>query len=93
LIKQYQLRKKAGDAAWLVGKGIFMSEKAPALRSTKAPGTAHNWREVTGKGPQPADMEGYHELSMSADNGGMHIYSGISNRAFYLVAVTFGGHA
>jgi Zn-dependent metalloprotease len=93
LIKQYQLREKAGDADWLVGEGIFLSEKAPALRSMKAPGSAYDWPKVIGKDPQPADMEGYHELPMSADNGGVHIYSGIPNHAFYLVAVAFGGHA
>jgi Zn-dependent metalloprotease len=59
----------------------------------KAPGTAHYWPEVVGKNPQLADMDGYRELPMSKDNGGVHIYSGIPNRAFYPVAITFGGDA
>ena len=59
----------------------------------KAPGSAYDWSEVIGKDPQPADMEGYHELQMSTDNGGVHIYSGTRNHAFYLVEVAFGGNA
>ena len=27
------------------------------------------------------------------DNGGVHIYSGIPNKAFYLVAIAFGGNS
>lgn len=59
----------------------------------KAPGTAYNWPEVVGRDPQPADMDGYQELPMGNDNGGVHIYSGIPNRAFFLVASAFGGNA
>lgn len=93
LIKQYYLHQSAKDANWLIGQGIFLNDKAPALRSMKAPGTAYDWPEVVGNDPQPADMDGYKELPMSKDNGGVHIYSGIPNRAFYLVATAFGGNA
>lgn len=30
---------------------------------------------------------------MVEDNGGVHIYSGIPNKAFYLVSVAFGGYS
>jgi Zn-dependent metalloprotease len=30
---------------------------------------------------------------MTDDNGGVHIYSGIPNKAFYLSAVAFGGYS
>lgn len=30
---------------------------------------------------------------MVDDNGGVHIYSGIPNRAFYLASVAFGGYS
>ena len=30
---------------------------------------------------------------MFEDNGGVHIYSGIPNKAFYLVSVAFGGYS
>jgi Zn-dependent metalloprotease len=44
-----------------------------------------------GKDPQPADMR--HYLHTSQDNGGVHLNSGIPNRAFYLAASAIGGHA
>ena len=44
-----------------------------------------------GKDPQPDDMKGYQV--MVEDNGGVHIYSGIPNRAFYLASVALGGYS
>jgi Zn-dependent metalloprotease len=44
-----------------------------------------------GKDPQPADMR--HYIHTSEDNGGVHLNSGISNHAFYLVATAIGGNA
>ena len=61
-----------------------------ALRSMKAPGTAYDDPRL-GKDPQPADMSGY--VDTTDDNGGVHINSGIPNRAFYLAAAAIGGHA
>src|SRR4051812_49693078 len=54
------------------------------------PGTAYD-DPVLGKDPQPADMTGY--VTTAQDNGGVHINSGIPNRAFYLAATALGGHA
>ena len=96
LVKQYYHAKgpqKAEDADWLIGCGIFLNDGAPALRSMEAPGTAYDWPEFIGKDPQPADMDGFQDLPMDNDNGGVHIFSGIPNRAFYLAAIGFGGHA
>ncbi len=56
----------------------------------KAPGTAYD-DDVLGKDPQPDSMDTY--VRTSADNGGVHINSGIPNRAFYLVASELGGNA
>jgi Zn-dependent metalloprotease len=56
----------------------------------KAPGTAYDDPRL-GKDPQPADMSGY--VDTEDDNGGVHINSGIPNRAFYLVATELGGNA
>ena len=56
----------------------------------KAPGTAYD-DDVLGKDPQPDSMDGY--VRTSADNGGVHINSGIPNRAFCLVATALGGNA
>ena len=49
----------------------------------KAPGTAYD-NPLMGKDPQPAHMDDYY--AGPADNRGVHINSGIMNRAFYLTA-------
>jgi len=75
----------------LIGKGLFTSKvKGVALRSMKAPGTAYD-DPVLGKDPQPAHMKNF--VRTNEDNGGVHINSGIPNRAFYLVATELGGRA
>jgi Zn-dependent metalloprotease len=56
----------------------------------KAPGTAYD-DPVLGKDPQPAHMKDY--VHTSDDDGGVHINSGIPNRAFYLAASAIGGHS
>ena len=55
----------------------------------KAPGTAYDDPQLGGKDPQPATMADYVETD--DDDGGVHINSGIPNRAFYLAATAFGG--
>jgi len=56
----------------------------------KAPGTAYD-DPVLGKDPQPAHMKQY--VTGADDNGGVHINSGIPNRAFCDAATTLGGYA
>jgi Zn-dependent metalloprotease len=56
----------------------------------KAPGTAYN-DPLLGKDPQPAHMNDY--VTTVEDQGGVHINSGIPNRAFYVTAVEIGGFA
>ncbi|HEY5855152.1 MAG TPA: M4 family metallopeptidase [Aldersonia sp.] len=56
----------------------------------KAPGTAYD-DDVLGRDSQPAHMRDF--VRTSADNGGVHINSGIPNRAFAAVAVALGGPA
>jgi len=56
----------------------------------KAPGTAYD-NNVLGKDPQPADMQ--HYVHTAQDQGGVHLNSGIPNRAFYLAATAIGGNA
>jgi len=56
----------------------------------KAPGTAYD-DPVLGKDPRPAHMRDY--VRTYQDNGGVHINSGIPNRAFYLAATEMGGYA
>jgi Zn-dependent metalloprotease len=91
LVKQHSLRQTAQQADWLIGAGLFMpSVKAKALRSMAEPGTAYD-DPVIGKDPQPAHMRDF--VTTSQDNGGVHINSGIPNRAFYLAAMAIGGQA
>lgn len=91
LIKQYARGQTSDEADWLIGAGLFTPRvTGEALRSMKAPGTAYD-DDVLGKDPQPDSMSGYVETS--SDNGGVHINSGIPNRAFHLVADALGGHA
>jgi Zn-dependent metalloprotease len=89
LIKQYVLKQTANEADWLIGEGL-LTFADQALRSMKAPGTAYD-NAAMGKDPQPADMQ--HYLHTAEDNGGVHLNSGIPNRAFYLAAAAIGGHA
>lgn len=91
LVKQYLLKQTADQADWLVGAGLLTSQvSGSALRSMKAPGTAYD-DPVLGKDPQPAHMKDF--VKTHDDNGGVHINSGIPNRAFYLVATRLGGYA
>ncbi|KAK1961423.1 metalloprotease [Colletotrichum sublineola] len=89
ITKQIVENEKADEADWLIGEGCIMpGVKGVALRSMKEPGTAYNDPRF-GKDPQPAHFKDY--VPTFEDNGGVHIYSGIPNRAFYLVSMAFGG--
>jgi Zn-dependent metalloprotease len=85
LIKQHKLRQTAAEADWLIGAGLFLpGVKAKAIRSMKAPGTAYD-DPLLGKDPQPGHMDEY--ITTEEDNGGVHLNSGIPNRAFYELAI------
>jgi Zn-dependent metalloprotease len=90
VVKQYvNSREDASEADWLLGEGIWRDDiEGEALRSMKAPGTAYN-DPLIGKDPQPDHMDNYYRGL--DDNGGVHINSGIPNKAFYLVADRIGG--
>jgi Zn-dependent metalloprotease len=91
LVKQRVRGQDAAAADWLIGEGLFVEGvHGVALRSMKAPGTAYD-DPALGKDPQPADMDGY--VDTTDDNGGVHLNSGIPNRAFYLAATAIGGNA
>ena len=88
-LKQRLLGQTAGEGDWLVGEGLFLpGVNGRALRSMSAPGTAYD-DPVLGTDPQPADMSGY--IETTDDNGGVHLNSGIPNRAFHLAATAIGG--
>ncbi len=91
LVKQRSLGHTAAQADWLIGAGLLAAGiNGVALRSMKAPGTAYD-DPVLGKDPQPDHMSNYNNTT--ADNGGVHINSGIPNKAFYLSAIALGGNA
>ena len=91
LVKQRLLGQSADQADWLVGAELLApGVNGVALRSMAAPGTAYDDPRL-GKDPQPAHMSGY--VDTTDDNGGVHINSGIPNKAFHVVATTLGGNA
>ncbi|KAI0851164.1 Metalloprotease [Daldinia vernicosa] len=91
MIKQRVEDETADKADWLIGEYCLMpGVKGVALRSMKAPGTAYNDPRF-GKDPQPANFKDY-KLTLE-DNGGVHLYSGIPNKAFYNASVAFGGYS
>lgn len=72
---------------WLVGKALFL-DGVSALRNMKEPGSAYNNR-LLGADPQVGHMDTY--VQTFKDNGGVHLNSGIPNRAFALFSEAYGG--
>jgi hypothetical protein len=83
-VKQRLLGHGPQEADWLIGEGIFTSAvQGRALRSMAQPGTAYD-DETLGRDPQVGHMADY--VHTREDNGGVHLNSGIPNRAFCLAA-------
>jgi Thermolysin metallopeptidase, alpha-helical domain/Thermolysin metallopeptidase, catalytic domain len=90
-LKQWLLGQSVDEADWLVGAGLFMpGVAARGLRDMANPGTAYDDPRL-GKDPQGASMNEY--VDTSDDNGGVHLNSGIPNRAFHLAATAIGGRS
>jgi Zn-dependent metalloprotease len=85
LVKQYKNKETADVADWLIGDDVVGPTLKPALRSMKAPGTANPYDK------QPDSMDKF--VNTAADNGGVHVNSGIPNHAFYVAATAIGGQA
>ncbi|MDJ0798832.1 MAG: M4 family metallopeptidase [Calothrix sp. MO_167.B12] len=91
LVKQKVKNQTAESADWIIGEGLLMPKiKGVGIRSMKAPGTAYD-DPLLGEDPQPGHMKDIY--TGFKDNGGVHINSGIPNRAFYLAAMEIGGYA
>ncbi|WP_353951865.1 protealysin inhibitor emfourin [Knoellia sp. S7-12] len=91
LVKQRFLGQSAEQSDWIIGAELLApGVKGVGLRSMKAPGTAYDDPRL-GKDPQPGHMDDF--VVTDDDNGGVHINSGIPNRAFHLVATALGGNA
>ena len=99
LVKQYWLNQTAEQSDWLIGSGLFTARvHGRALRDMRH-GQAYS-DPVLGDDPQPLGMDAAHDptghggyVKTSQDNGGVHINSGIPNKAFVNMALAFGGHA
>ena len=92
LVRQWRLQETADAASWLIGTEILVS--APTRRGIRDmghPGTAYVDDPYLGTDPQPAHMDDIY--TGPADSGGVHINSGIPNRAFAALAKALGGHA
>jgi Zn-dependent metalloprotease len=92
LVKQWKLGQTVDQADWLIGPEIFTpGVSGDALRSMKNPGQAYDDPRM-GKDPQPDHMSRFKVLpnTRAGDNGGVHINSGIPNKAFYLFATKLG---
>lgn len=83
IIKQKYLQQDIAEADWLIGDTV-VTDAFPgvAIRSMKAPGTANDFDT------QPDHMNNYY--TGNADNQGVHINSGIPNKAFYLSCLEIG---
>lgn len=91
MVKQWALEQTVEDADWLIGADIFTPGIGmDALRSLSHPGEAYN-NALFGKDPQPADYESRYQGP--EDNYGVHINSGIPNKAFFTTAMMLGGHS
>jgi Zn-dependent metalloprotease len=91
LTKQRFLGQTAAESDWVIGAGLFTPRvQGVGIRSMSNPGTAYN-DPILGRDPQPGHMNNY--VNTTQDNGGVHINSGIPNRAFYITALEMGGNA
>nr|BFE96231.1 hypothetical protein GCM10020185_67670 [Pseudomonas brassicacearum subsp. brassicacearum] len=80
LVKQFVLEQTADQADWLIGADLLTDKiNGNGLRSMSNPGSAYD-DPLLGKDPQPAHMREF--VITREDNGGVHINSGIPNRAF-----------
>ena len=87
-ITQWVKGETPETADWLIGDEIMGPQLfGEALRSMRNPGAAYD-NAVLGKDPQPATYAD--RYTGTADNGGVHINSGIPNRAFYRAATELG---
>ena len=90
MVKQWLLGQSAEESDWCIGAGLFgPAVNARGVRCLALPGSAYD-DPILGTDPQPWHMRGYVETA--ADNGGVHINSGILNHAFYLAAMEIGGY-
>jgi Zn-dependent metalloprotease len=92
LVRQWRKGETADKANWLIGTEVLVPAKTRrGIRDMENPGTAYENDPALGSDPQPDHVK--HLYTGAADSGGVHINSGIPNRAFALAAKAIGGHA
>jgi Zn-dependent metalloprotease len=92
LVRQWKNSETALKSDWLIGREVLVGAPTRrAVRDMQHPGTAFMSDPYLGTDPQPEHMSKLYEGQ--SDNGGVHINSGIPNRAFVLAARAIGGNA
>lgn len=92
LVRQWKGGEKAVSANWVVGAEIMVpAATRRGIRDMEFPGTAYKNDPDLGTDPQPATMAKIY--TGPRDLRGVHINSGIPNRAFVLTAKALKGNA
>jgi Zn-dependent metalloprotease len=92
LVRQWRNGETVSKANWLIGAEVLVPQPTRrAIRDMENPGTAFVDDPDLGTDPQPAHMKNLY--TGRADRGGVHINSGIPNRAFVLTAQALKGNA
>jgi Zn-dependent metalloprotease len=92
LVRQWKNKETAAKANWVVGAEILVpAPTRRGIRDMENPGTAFVNDPDLGTDPQPATMAKL--FTGPRDRQGVHINSGIPNRAFVLTAKAIGGNA
>jgi Zn-dependent metalloprotease len=92
LVRQWKRGHAVEQASWLIGAEILVpATTRRGLRDMEKPGTAFRNDPDLGDDPQPGHMDQLYRGP--ADRGGVHINSGIPNRAFVVAAKAIGGKA
>lgn len=95
--KHYKLNvlAESEETSWLIGENVLKNPEGigTALRSMKEPGKAFIGHGVLGDDEQIAHVRDMNPQKWTddKDDGGVHVYSGIPNHAFYLTATKMGG--
>jgi Zn-dependent metalloprotease len=92
LVRQWKKGETALKASWVIGAEVLVPKPTRrGIRDMENPGTAFVNDPDLGTDPQPGHMSNL--FTGAFDRGGVHINSGIPNRAFVLTAKALKGNA
>ena len=92
LVRQRKNGETVAKANWVIGAEVLVPAKTRrGIRDMENPGTAYVNDPAMGTDPQPSHMSKL--FTGTRDRQGVHINSGIPNRAFVLTAQAIGGKA